>query len=64
LDAADSAPVPNALRARTRNVYDVPLVSPVTVRLLTFAPALTVRTGSVAVPSYTSTSWPRVGKPV
>jgi hypothetical protein len=46
-EAAESAPVPTALIAATANVYAVPFVSPVTVKLVAAEP---VETGVCAVP--------------
>jgi hypothetical protein len=46
-EAAESAPVPTALIAATVNVYAVPFVSPVTVKLVAADP---VKIGVCAVP--------------
>src|SRR5688572_205461 len=50
-EAADAGPVPTALVAATRNVYAVPLVSPVTVVLVAGGVPVTVRTGCAVVPT-------------
>jgi hypothetical protein len=42
LDAVEAGPVPNALVAVTVNVYEVPLVSPLTTALLAEPPAVPI----------------------
>src|SRR5674476_1216717 len=56
LDTTENGPVPTAFVARTWNVYAVPLVSPVTVRLV--APAAAGRRAPTGRPVSTLTTCP------
>ena len=61
-DTAESAPWPTALIARTRKVYAVPLVSPVTARAVAVAGA--TRAAPWTTPfTRTSTWYPVIGEP-
>jgi hypothetical protein len=51
-EAAEAGPVPTAFVAVTRNVYAVPLVSPVTVADVTGGEPLTVVGVCAVVPTY------------
>ena len=61
MEAADSAPVPTALTARTTKLYAVPLVRPVTTVLVAVPVGLTVR--CTVVPVRTSTWYPVIADP-
>src|SRR5436190_2132302 len=52
LEAAESGPVPTALVAETLNVYAVPLVSPVTVRVVAGGLPVTVVGVWAVAPTY------------
>ena len=64
LERAEPAPNPTALLAPTRNLYAVPLTSPVTVRLV--APAAAGRRASIRAPVValtTRTEYPVIAEP-
>src|SRR4051794_13392581 len=62
-DRADCGLLPTAFTAATVNVYVVPLVRPVTFRLVAVGPAVTVRIGVAALPTKTRTSKRVIGDP-